>query len=233
MNNYKDLKKRCLNANLELKNQNLVFYTFGNVSLIDRNKNVFAIKPSGVQYDKLREKDIVILNLNGDVIEGKLNPSSDTKTHCFLYNNWKDICSISHTHSTYAVGWAQSLLNVPVLGTTHADYSSIDIPCISLLSDEMIKNDYELSTGIQIVNFFKKNNLDPNKLGMTLIGSHGPFTWGKDEKESVSNSKILEEICKMAFISKAINPNINKIKKSLIDKHYNRKHGENFYYGQK
>lgn len=229
---YKDLKKSCLNANLELKKQNLVIYTFGNVSIIDRNKKVFAIKPSGVPYDKLSINDIVILNLKGDVIEGDLKPSSDTMTHCVMYNNWHNINSICHTHSTYAVGWGQSLLSVPVLGTTHADYSPVAIPCVQPMSDKMIKKDYEINTGIQIIDYFKKHNLNPDKLEMTLVGSHGPFTWGKNEFKSVYNSKMLEEICKISFITKLINPNIGSIKKTLINKHYNRKHGKDSYYGQ-
>mgnify|MGYP001193321524 CR=1 FL=1 len=232
MDSYKEIKGKCLKANLEIKFHNLAIFTFGNVSVIDRMKNVIAIKPSGISYDLLDENDIVILDLDGNVLEGKLLPSSDTKTHLYLYNKWSQINSICHTHSCYAVGWSQSLISVPIYGTTHADHLTEEIPCTQPMEDYLIEGDYEHNTGVQIVNHFSDNNLDPSEVQMCLVGSHGPFTWGENEIESIYNSVVLEEICKMAFITKSINPNIGNIKKPLIDKHYYRKHGENSYYGQ-
>lgn len=232
MSNYSDLKSRCLKANLSIKTHNLVIFTFGNVSIIDRDRMVMAIKPSGVPYDELVEEKIVILDLEGKIIEGTLNPSSDTKTHIYLYQKFNEIGSICHTHSTYAVGWSQSLQNVPILGTTHADHLTKDIPCTSPMQDALIEGDYELNTGIQIVNHFEKNKLHNKEVQMCLVGSHGPFTWGSNENESVYNSVVLEELCKMAFISKQINPGVSRIKSTLIDKHYQRKHGKDSYYGQ-
>jgi L-ribulose-5-phosphate 4-epimerase len=226
------LKNKCLNANLEIKKNNLAISTFGNVSLADRHERIIAIKPSGVPYLSLSESDIIILDFDGKILEGKLNPSSDTKTHLYLYNKWDDLNSICHTHSTYAVGWSQSLTSVPVLGTTHADHLTQNIPCTLPMSDKLIKGDYEHNTGVQIVNHFSKKNINPGFVKMCLVGSHGPFSWGIDELESVYNSVVLEEICKMAFITKAINPKIKNIKKSLIDKHFLRKHGPQSYYGQ-
>ena len=232
MSKYSLLKRRCLGGNLQIPIHKLALFSFGNLSIIDRNKGVFAIKPSGVPYQTLTEESVVVLDLNGNVLEGRLKPSSDTKTHLHLYEKWKDVNSICHTHSTYSVGWAQSLLNVPVYGTTHADHLTRDIPCTEPMDDFMIKGDYELNTGVQITDHFKKEKISPSEVQMCLVGSHGPFTWGKDEAESLYNSVVLEEICKMAFITKAINPTINKIKNSLIEKHYTRKHGKNSYYGQ-
>ena len=230
---YSDIKLKCLNANLNIKNHNLAIQTFGNVSIIDRDKKVIAIKPSGVPYAILKEDDIVILSLDGKIIQGALRPSSDTKTHLYLYNKWSEINSICHTHSTYAVGWAQSLIPVPVLGTTHADHLTVEVPCTPPMEDHLIEGDYEFNTGVQIVEHFKIKHLDPKEVQMCLIGSHGPFTWGKNETESVYNSVVLEEVCKMASITKAIVPNVKTIKKSLIEKHYFRKHGKDAYYGQK
>ena len=232
MSSYTDIKSRCLNANVNIKKHNLAIFTFGNVSLIDRERKVMAIKPSGVPYNELDEEKIVILDLKGNIIEGTLNPSSDTKTHIYLYRKWGEINSICHTHSTFAVGWSQSLHNVPVFGTTHADHLTKDIPCTSPMRDSLIEGNYELNTGIQIVNHFKKNKLNPKEVQMCLVGSHGPFTWGSNEIESVYNSVVLEEVCKMAFLTKTINPEVKRIKNSLIDKHYNRKHGKDSYYGQ-
>ena len=230
---YSAVKNKCLKANLNIKHNKLAIQTFGNVSIIDRENKIVAIKPSGVPYDLLKEDDIVILSLDGKVIEGSLRPSSDTKTHLYLFNKWPEINSICHTHSTYAVGWAQSLIPVPVLGTTHADHLTVEVPCTPPMEDHLIEGDYEFNTGVQIVEHFKVKNLDPKEVQMCLIGSHGPFTWGKNEIESVYNSVVLEEVCKMASITKAIVPNIKTIKKSLIKKHYFRKHGKNAYYGQK
>jgi len=232
MSLYKEIKSKCLNSNLEILNYKLAIFTFGNVSVIDRDKNVIAIKPSGIPYQQLDEDKIIILDLKGNVIEGDLNPSSDTKTHLYLYNEWGQINSICHTHSTYAVGWSQSLQDVPVYGTTHADHLTKDVPCTSPMEDSLIKGNYELNTGIQIVNHFNNHKLNPEGLQMCLVGSHGPFTWGTDEKESIYNSVVLEEVCKMAYLTRTINPDIGRIKNSLIKKHYNRKHGKDSYYGQ-
>jgi len=232
MSNYSDLKNRCLKANIEIKTHNLAIFTFGNVSVIDREKKVFAIKPSGVPYNDLTEDKIVVLDLEGNIIEGDLRASSDTKTHLFLYNQWEEINSICHTHSTYAVGWAQSLQPVPIFGTTHADHLTTEIPCTEPMEDSLINGDYEINTGIQIVNHFSENKLDPSEVQMCLVGSHGPFTWGKNENESLYNSVVLEEIRKMGYITKTINPIAKNIKPSLINKHYNRKHGKDAYYGQ-
>jgi len=232
MSLYKYLKEKCLNANLEIKNQNLSIYTFGNVSVIDRKKDVFAIKPSGVPYENLKANDIVILNLKGDVIEGELKPSSDTKTHLYLYKNWKSVGSICHTHSTYAVAWSQALKNIPLLGTTHADHLTHDIPCTEPLNDVLIDGDYEFNTGVHIVDYFKKNDLNYNLVEMVLVGNHGPFSWGKDAEKSVYNSRVLEEIAKIAYLTLQINSKSKRIKKSLIDKHFKRKHGKSAYYGQ-
>ena len=229
---YSDIKSRCLNANLNIRSYNLAIFTFGNVSLIDREKKIIAIKPSGVPYEELDEEKIVILDLEGNIIEGALNPSSDTKTHIYLYQKWSEINSICHTHSTYAVGWSQSLQDVTVYGTTHADHLTKDIPCTSPMEDYLIEGNYELNTGVQIVNHFNYHKLNPKEVQMCLVGSHGPFTWGNDEIESIYNSVVLEEICKMAFITKKINPEVKRIKKTLIDKHYKRKHGKDSYYGQ-
>jgi L-ribulose-5-phosphate 4-epimerase len=232
LSSYTDIKSRCLNANVNIKKHNLAVFTFGNVSLIDRERNVIAIKPSGVPYEELDVEKIVILDLEGNIIEGTLNPSSDTKTHIYLYREWGEINSICHTHSTYAVGWSQSLQDVTVYGTTHADHLTKDIPCTSPMEDSLIEGNYELNTGVQIVNHFNYHKLNPKEVQMCLVGSHGPFTWGNDEIESIYNSVVLEEICKMAFITKKINPEVRRIKKTLIDKHYNRKHGKDSYYGQ-
>jgi len=232
MSNYLDLKNRCLKANIEIKTHNLAIFTFGNVSVIDREKKVFAIKPSGVPYNDLTEDKIVVLDLEGNIIEGDLRASSDTKTHLFLYNQWEEINSICHTHSTYAVGWAQSLQPVPIFGTTHADHLTKEIPCTEPMEDSLIKGDYEINTGVQIVNHFSKNKLYPTEIQMCLVGSHGPFTWGENEIKSLYNSVVLEEICKMGYVTKPINPKANSIKTSLINKHYYRKHGKDAYYGQ-
>ena len=232
MSKYSELKSRCLKSNKEIKNHNLAIFTFGNVSVIDREKKVIAIKPSGVPYEDLTEDHITILDLKCNIVEGDMRPSSDTKTHLYLYNKWSCINSICHTHSTYGVGWSQALQAVPVFGTTHADHLTKEIPCTKPMEDTLIEGNYEINTGVQIVNHFEENKLDPSEVQMCLVGSHGPFTWGKNETESLYNSVVLEEICKMAYISRTINPEIGSIKKSLIKKHYDRKHGKDSYYGQ-
>lgn len=230
MSQYQELKERVYEANLELPKHDLVVYTFGNVSAIDRNAGVFAIKPSGVPYDDLTPDDIVIVDLDYQVVEGKLRPSSDTKTHAVLYRNFPDIGGIVHTHSTYAVAWAQAIRSIPIFGTTHADHLQADVPVTDLMSDEMIKGDYEEETGHQILNIFE--NLSYEEVPMVLVARHGPFTWGKNEEKAVYNSVVLEELAKMAYLTELINPKIPRLEKALVDKHYLRKHGADAYYGQ-
>lgn len=229
---YKELKETCYEANMELPKLGLVLYTFGNVSTVDRSRGIFAIKPSGVPYEKLRVKDIVIVDFDNHIVNGKLRPSSDTKTHAFLYKNWDNIGGICHTHSTYAVAWAQALRDIPNFGTTHADHLTSDIPCAPPMSDDLIVGDYEHNTGMQILDCFRNRNLNPAEVEMILVGSHGPFAWGKDASKAVYNSKVLEELAKMAYLTLQINPEANRLKEALIKKHFERKHGKNAYYGQ-
>jgi L-ribulose-5-phosphate 4-epimerase len=232
MSNYKELKSECYKANMELPQLDLVVYTFGNVSAVDREKGVFAIKPSGVPYETLKEEDIVIVDFNNKVVEGEMRPSSDTKTHAFLYSNWDHIGGICHTHSCYAVSWAQAQMDIPLFGTTHADHNTSDIPCAPPMSDANIAGDYEHMTGQQILDCFHEKNISPEEVEMVLIGNHGPFTWGKNAQKAVYNSKVLEEIARMAYLTLQINPNAPRLKEALIKKHYERKHGEDAYYGQ-
>lgn len=232
MSNYTELKRECFEANIELPALDLVVYTFGNVSTVDRGKGVFAIKPSGVSYEKLRPEDIVIVDFDNKVVEGRMRPSSDTKTHAFLYNEWDDIGGIAHTHSTYAVAWAQAQKDIPILGTTHADHHTHDIPCAPPMADELIKGDYEHMTGQQILDCFYQKRLKYQEVEMVLLGNHGPFTWGSTSAKAVYNSKVLEELAKMAYLTLLINPAAPRLKDSLIQKHYERKHGKDAYYGQ-
>lgn len=229
---YKDLKRECYEANMQLDALGLVIYTFGNVSAVDRNQGVFAIKPSGVPYATLRPEDIVILDYENTVVEGKMRPSSDTKTHAFLYKNWEDIGGIAHTHATYSVAWAQAQRDIPIFGTTHADHLTVDIPCAPPMDDSLIEGNYEHNTGIQILECFKKREISPLEVEMVLLGNHGPFCWGKNAAKAVYNSKVLEEVARMAFLTLQINPNAPRLKESLIKKHYERKHGKDAYYGQ-
>lgn len=228
----KNLKQECYEANMQLNALGLVIYTFGNVSAVDREKGVFAIKPSGVPYEELKPEDIVILDFDNNIIEGTMRPSSDTKTHAYLYKNWSDIGGIAHTHALYSVAWAQSQLDIPIFGTTHADHLTTDIPCAPPMSDELIKGNYEHNTGIQILDCFKNKGLSHKEVEMVLIGNHGPFTWGKDAAKAVYNSKVLETLAHMAYLTLQINPNAPRLKDSLIKKHYERKHGKDSYYGQ-
>ena len=230
--NYTALKQACYEANMELNSLGLVVYTFGNVSAVDRNKGVFAIKPSGVPYQRLKAEDMVILDFDNTIIEGKLRPSSDTKTHAYLYKNWEDIGGIAHTHALYSVAWAQAQKDIPIFGTTHADHLTFDSPCTTPMSDELIEGNYEHNTGAQIVDCFKEKELSYKEVEMILVGNHGPFTWGKDAAKAVYNSKVLETIAQMATLTLQINPDAPRLKDSLIKKHYERKHGKNAYYGQ-
>lgn len=230
---FEELKTECYNANLLLPRLDLVIYTFGNVSCIDRKKNVFAIKPSGVAYDQLTPEDMVIIDVEtGKQISGNLRPSSDTNTHLELYRKWKDVGSIVHTHSTYATAWAQSAKPTPILGTTHADHLAGNIPCTDFMHDDRIANDYETETGFQIIDCFEAQKLDHVTTPMVLVAGHGPFAWGKNGEKAVYHAKVMEELCKMAYLTLQINPDTPPLKSSLIAKHYNRKHGKNAYYGQ-
>jgi L-ribulose-5-phosphate 4-epimerase len=229
---YTALKQECYEANMQLNALDLVVYTFGNVSAVDREKGVFAIKPSGVPYEDLKPEDIVILDFDNNIIEGTMRPSSDTKTHAYLYKNWPNIGGIAHTHATYSVAWAQSQLDIPIFGTTHADHLTSDIPCAAPMSDTLIEGNYEHNTGIQILDCFQEKNLSYEEVEMVLIGNHGPFAWGKNAAKAVYNSKVLEVVAKMAYLTLQINPNAPRLKDSLIKKHYERKHGKDSYYGQ-
>ena len=232
MSKYQSLKEQCYKANMQLPKLDLVVYTFGNVSAVDRESDVFGIKPSGIPYEDLRPEDIVILDFDNNVLEGEMRPSSDTKTHAFLYKNWEGIGGIVHTHATYSVAWAQAQMDIPIFGTTHADHLTSDIPCAPPMRDELIAGDYEHMTGIQILECFERKGLTYQEVEMILIGNHGPFTWGKTPEKAVYNSKVLEELAKMAYLTLQINPNAPRLKDALIKKHYERKHGKNAYYGQ-
>jgi len=233
MGKFDALKEKCYTSNMQLPELGLVLYTFGNVSAADQEAGVFAIKPSGVPYSKLKAKDMIILDFDNKIIEGDLRPSSDTKTHALLYKNWKKIQGISHTHSTYAVAWAQAQRDIPILGTTHADHLAIDVPCAAVMSDEMIEGDYEHETGNQILNLFKERQLNYAEVEMVLVANHGPFTWGNSPEKAVYNSAVLEELARMAYLTLQINADAPPLKDALIRKHYERKHGKNAYYGQK
>ena len=232
MSRYTKIKKECYEANMQLPKLGLVLFTFGNVSVADRKENVFAIKPSGVPYEALKADDMVIVDFDGKTIEGTMRPSSDTKTHALLYKHWEKIGAIVHTHSTYATAWAQAQRDIPIYGTTHADYNTVNIPCTPPMSDEMIKGDYELETDFQIINCFKERKLSYEEVEMILVGSHAPFTWAKTGDKAVHNAAVLEQVAKMAWLTEQINPNAAKLKDVLIKKHFERKHGPDSYYGQ-
>ena len=232
MSIYQSLKEECFEANMQLPKLGLVLFTFGNVSAVDRSKGVFAIKPSGVPYENLRPEDVVIMDYDAKVVEGSMRPSSDTKTHALLYKTWEDIGGITHTHSTYAVAWAQAGLDIPIFGTTHADHTHQDIPCAPVLTDAMIEGDYEHESGIQIFDVFTAKGISHKEVEMVLLQNHGPFTWGKTAEKSVYNAAVLEEVARMAYLTLQINPNTPRIKDTLRMKHYERKHGKNAYYGQ-
>ncbi|MBK8952934.1 MAG: L-ribulose-5-phosphate 4-epimerase [Chitinophagaceae bacterium] len=232
MSIYQKIQEEAYRANMQLPQLGLVLFTFGNVSVADRENNVFAIKPSGVPYEHLLPEKMVIVDFDGHIIEGKLNPSSDTKTHAVLYKHWGKIGAIVHTHSTYATAWAQSLRDIPIYGTTHADHNTVDIPCAAPMSDEMIQGNYEYETGFQIMNCFKEKGLSYEEVEMMVVGNHAPFTWGKNGDKAVYNAAVLEQVAKMAWLTEQINPDVRKLKDALIKKHYERKHGPGSYYGQ-
>ena len=232
MNKYAHIMEEAYAANMQLPKLGLVLFTFGNVSAVDRSMGVFAIKPSGVPYENLSPADMVIVDFEGNTVAGKLRPSSDTKTHAVLYKHWETIGGIVHTHSVYGTAWAQSQRDIPIFGTTHADYNTVNIPCAAPMSDEMIEGNYELETGFQIINCFKERGLDYKEVEMVLVGNHAPFTWGKNADKAVHNSAVLEQIAQMALLTEQINPKAPRLKDALIRKHYERKHGPDRYYGQ-
>jgi L-ribulose-5-phosphate 4-epimerase len=232
MSSYQKIRQEAYEANMQLPALGLVLFTFGNVSVADQSQQVFAIKPSGVPYVDLTPDMLVIVDFEGNTLEGKLRPSSDTKTHAVLYKHWNTLGAIVHTHSTYATAWAQANRDIPIFGTTHADHNTVDIPCAAPMSDEMIKGNYEHETGYQIISCFNERGLDPEEVEMMLVANHAPFAWGKDGTKAVYNAAVLEQIAHMAWLTEQINPNAARLKQSLIEKHYRRKHGDGKYYGQ-
>lgn len=223
------LKEQVLKANLDLVRHNLVILTWGNVSAIDRETGLVVIKPSGVSYDDMKAEDMVVVDLDGNVVDGDLRPSSDTPTHLAIYRNFPETGGVVHTHSTYATAWAQASLPIPNIGTTHADTFHCDIPCTEEMTKGQITAAYEAETGTVIADAFK--GMDPMHTPAVLVRHHGPFTWGKTADDAVHNAVVLEEVAKMASISVALNQDI-KMNEDLIEKHYERKHGANAYYGQ-
>jgi len=224
-----DLKKQVCQANIALEERRLVVYTWGNVSGISREHGIVAIKPSGIDYAELQADDIVLLDLDGKVVEGKLKPSSDTPTHLELYRNFKNIGGIVHTHSEWATSWAQAGRSIPAFGTTHADYFYGEIPCTRFLAKEEVEGQYELETGKLIVKEFKDKN--PDAIPGVLVAGHGPFAWGTTPMDAIHNAVVMEYVARMAYRTIALGNN-RAIDKFLLDKHYNRKHGKGAYYGQ-
>lgn len=227
------LKEEILQANLELPKQGLVKYTWGNVSGVDREKRLFVIKPSGVSYDTLKASDMVVCNFDGQVIEGELSPSSDTMTHAVLYKNFTEIGGIVHTHSEWATSWSQAGLDVPPMGTTHADTFYGSIPCTRFITQDEIDSGYEEETGNIIVETFHERKLKPLEIPGVLLHGHAPFTWGKTAGDAVINAVVLDEVCKMNFYTRQLNSYATELPQCILDKHYLRKHGEHAYYGQK
>ncbi len=224
------LKQQVYEANMDLPKYGLVTFTWGNVSGIDRESGLFVIKPSGVEYDALKPEDMVVVDLEGNVVEGKYKPSSDTPTHLELYKAYPEIGGIVHTHSSYATSWAQAGRGIPCYGTTHADYMYGEIPCARSLTAEEINSEYEKNTGLLIIETFKDKDI--MAVPAVLCQNHGPFSWGKDAHEAVHNAVVLEEVAKMALRTEIINPEVPAAPQVLQDKHYYRKHGANAYYGQ-
>ena len=228
-----ELKEKVFRANLDLVKHNLVIFTWGNVSGIDREKGLVVIKPSGVSYDTMKASDMVVVSLEtGEVVEGDLNPSSDTPTHLVLYRAFPELGGIVHTHSTYATAWAQAGKDIPSIGTTHADYFHDSIPCTADMTEAEVKGDYELETGNVIVKRIQAGNINPVHTPGVLVKNHGPFSWGKDADNAVYNAVVMEQVAKMAFVSFSVNPETT-MNPLLIEKHFSRKHGPNAYYGQK
>lgn len=225
-----ELKAKVCKANLDLVGHGLVIFTWGNVSAIDRETGLVVIKPSGVLYDNMKPSDMVVVDLDGNIVEGDLNPSSDTPTHLALYRAWPEIGGVVHTHSTYATAWAQAGLDIPSIGTTHSDYFHKAIPCTEDMTEEEVKGAYELETGNVIVRRFE--GMNPSHTPGVLVKNHGPFSWGKDASDAVHNAVVMEQVAKMAYISFGVNPGLS-MNEHLIEKHFSRKHGPNAYYGQK
>ncbi|MGG0486342.1 L-ribulose-5-phosphate 4-epimerase [Priestia aryabhattai] len=226
------LKEEVFQANLDLPKHGLVKYTWGNVSAVDRDSGLFVIKPSGVTYEKMTAQDMVVVDLDGRVVEGKLNPSSDTLTHAVLYKHYPQIGGIAHTHSTWATIWAQAGLDVQAMGTTHADTFYGSVPCARFLTEKEVSDGYEVETGKVIIETFEKRGLDVLAVPGILLQGHGPFTWGKDAKTAVMNSVVLDEVSKMNFFTQKLNGLAEELPQRILDKHYLRKHGQNAYYGQ-
>lgn len=227
-----ELKRQVYEANMLLPKYGLVTFTWGNVSAIDRESGLFVIKPSGVEYESMKPEDMVVMDLNGNRVEGKLRPSSDTPTHLELYKAFPEIGGIVHTHSSYATSWAQAGRSIPCYGTTHADYIYGEVPCVRCLTKEEIDEAYETNTGKLIVSEFKRSKKEIMAVPAVLCKNHGPFTWGKDAKDAVHNAVVLEEVAKMAYRTESINSKVEPAPQELQDKHYYRKHGANAYYGQ-
>ena len=223
------LKKEVFKANLDLVRHGLVLFTWGNVSAIDRTTGLVVIKPSGVSYDEMKEEDMVVVDLEGKIVEGKLKPSSDTATHLVLYKSFPSLGGIVHTHSTYATSWAQAGVDIPNIGTTHSDYFSAAIPCTRDMTPQEIEGEYELETGNVIKERF--NDLNPDFIPGVLVKNHGPFSWGKNAHDAVHNAVVMEQVAKMAYIAYGVNPELT-MNKNLIKKHFYRKHGPDAYYGQ-
>lgn len=226
-----ELKKQVYEANMLLPRYGLVTFTWGNVSGIDREQGLFVIKPSGVEYEKLSPEDMVVMDMEGNCVEGKYRPSSDTPTHLQIYRAFP-VGGIVHTHSSCATGWAQAGRSIPCYGTTHADYFYGEVPCLRCLTEDEIKEAYEENTGRLIVSEFKRLKKDPAAVPAVLCKNHGPFCWGKDAMEAVYHAAVLEEVAKMAYRTESIYPDVKPAPQELQDKHYFRKHGENAYYGQ-
>ena len=227
------LKEQVYKANMALVEHGLVIFTWGNVSGIDREKGLVVIKPSGVSYDVMKADDMVVVDLaTGAVVEGDLRPSSDTPTHLAIYRAWPEVGGVVHTHSTYATAWAQAGIDLPNIGTTHADYFHNAIPCTPDMTESEVKGDYELETGNVIVNTFNGGGINPMHTPGVLVKNHGPFAWGKTPDEAVHNAVVMEQVAKMAFVAYQVNPHLT-MNPLLVEKHFTRKHGPNAYYGQK
>ena len=227
---YDELKQQAWQANMEIPRRGLAIYTFGNVSAFDAGRAVFAIKPSGVAYESLTAADMVVIDLESKVVEGTMRPSSDTKTHAALYKAFQGIGGIVHTHSTYASAWAQAGMAIPIYGTTHADHLAEDVPCTALMTAEAVERDYEAETGTQIIDCFRTR--DPRQTPMVLVAGHGPFAWGKTADKAVYHAVVLEELAKIASITRSLDPQARRLPEYLVRKHFERKHGKSAYYGQ-
>jgi L-ribulose-5-phosphate 4-epimerase len=232
MSQYQQIREEACAANKQLPVLGLVLFNFGNLSVGDQKMGVFAIKPSAVPYEELLPEKMVVVDFDGQTVEGNLKPSSDTATHAVLYKSWKNIGAIAHTHSMYATAWAQAQRAIPIYGTTHADHFTGPIPCAPPMDDEMIKGNYEYQTGYQIVNHLIEKNISYEEVEMILVSNHAPFTWGKNSEKALYNSAVLEYIARMALLTEQINPDAPALKTELIKKHFERKHGPDAYYGQ-